>query len=240
MPDSSTRSYSAESNISTSEYMTDSFLKERSSEKTSGVPTQEIRQTLVLTNNSDYEIDGIKITDTIGTGASFVIGSLSIDGQTEPDFDPTLGYSLNKAISPNGGKVTIEYNIAIDSDPSVSQFSMASSISYEVNEMTFSERSNTVLVSIVKEKITIKKSASVLAVVSGQTITFTNVITNEGNMSNTNIMFYDPIPEGTTFVQHSVKVDGVSKDAYDPQTGFELDDLDAGQSTTITFDVLVN
>lgn len=240
MPDSSTHSYSAESNTSTTEYMTEAFLKVRSSEKTSGVPTQEIRQTLVLTNNSDYEIDNIQITDTIGTGASFVSGSLTIDGEAKASFDPTAGFNLGKAISQNGGSATIEYNIIIDNNPSVSQFSTVSTISYEVNEMTFSETSNTVAINVVNEKISIAKTASVLAVVSGQTITFTNVITNEGNMTNTNIMFYDPIPEGTTFVQHSVKVDGVSKDSFDPQTGFGLDDLGAGQSTTITFDVLVN
>lgn len=240
MPDSSTHSYSAESNVSTTEYMTDAFLKVRSTEKTSGVPSQEIRQTLVLTNNSDYDIENVKITDTIGMGANFVYGSLAIDDETKPDIDPTMGFNLGKTISANGGSVTITYTIAIDADPSASQFSTASSISYDVNEMTFSERSNTVLISIVKEKITIQKTASVLAVVSGQTITFTNTITNEGNMTNTNIVFYDPIPEGTTFVQHSVKIDGVNKDEFDPQVGFALDDLNAGQSTTITFDVLVN
>lgn len=240
MPDSTSHTYSAESNVSTSEYMTDSFLKVRSSAKTSGVPTQVISQTLVLTNNSEYEISNIKITDTIGTGATFVDGTLKIDNQTMPTYDPTLSFELGKNLSQNGGTSTITYDIAIDADASVTQLSTISSISYDVNEMTFSERSNSVLISIVNEKITIVKSASALAVVSGQTITFTNVITNEGNMTNTNIMFYDPIPEGTTFIQNSVKIDGVSKDLFDPQVGFAIDDLGAGQSTTVTFDVSVN
>lgn len=240
MPDSTSHTYSAESNVSTSEYMTDAFLKVRSSAKTSGVPTQTISQTLVLTNNSEYEISNIKITDTIGTGATFVDGTLKIDNQTMPTYDPTLSFELGKSLSQNGGTSTITYDIAIDADASVTQLSTISSIRYDVNEMTFSERSNSVLISIVNEKITIVKSASALAVVSGQTITFTNVITNEGNMTNTNIMFYDPIPEGTTFIQNSVKIDGISKDSFDPQIGFAIDDLGAGQSTTVTFDVSVN
>lgn len=240
MPDSTTHTYNAESNVSTSEYMTDSFLKVRSSSTASVVPSQKIRQTLVLTNNSDYDIENIKITDTIGTGANFEYGSLTIDSQAKPELDPTMGFNLETTLLKNGGNVTIAYDITIDNPISVNQFSTISVVSYEVNEMTFTEQSNTVLTTVVNEKITIEKSANVLAVVSGQKITFTNVITNEGNMTNTNIMFYDPIPEGTSFVQGSVKINNVSQDSYDPQIGFALDDLGAGQTTTVTFDVLVN
>lgn len=240
MPDNTTKSYSATSNESTTEYMTDAFLKKRTSERASVVPSQEIGQTLTLTNNSEYEISDVFITDTIGNGATFKEGSLTVNGKAHPYDDPTVGFDLGTTIVANGGVVTVSYDIVVDTAPSNTAISTISSIRYTVNEVTLNERSNTIVLSVLNEKISITKTASVLAVVSGQTITFTNVVTNDGTIKNTDIMFYDPIPSGTTFVENSVKIDNVVMAGYDPETGFKIPDLDAGQSLTITFDVAVN
>lgn len=241
MPDYSTQSYNTTSNESTTEYMTDAFVKERTSEKSRAVPNQEIRQTLTLTNNSDYDIENIRIIDTIGTGATIKDGSLIVDSVEKPTLDITSGITLENPITKNGGKAVIEYTIVVDSNPTVKLLSTVSHITYDVNEITnLKEQSNTTTIDIINEKLTIIKSANVLAVVSGQNITFTNIVKNEGNIKNTDIMFYDPIPDGTSFVENSVEINGAAKEGLNPATGFALDDLDAGQSHTVTFQVLVN
>lgn len=47
-------------------------------------------------------------------------------------------------------------------------------------------------------------------------------------------------PAGTTFVAGSVKINGISYPAYNPQTGFDLPALAVGESVTVEFDVKVN
>ncbi len=42
------------------------------------------------------------------------------------------------------------------------------------------------------------------------------------------------------FANGSVKIDGVRYPSYDPETGFDLPDLAAGESVTVEFDVKVN
>ena len=69
---------------------------------------------------------------------------------------------------------------------------------------------------------------------------FQNVTKNEGDIINTNLFFKDPIPEGTTFVAGSVKVNQEEKADFDPAVGFNLDDLNPNGEITVTFEVKVD
>ena len=46
--------------------------------------------------------------------------------------------------------------------------------------------------------------------VSGETLHYTSVITNTGDLDKVNMIFKDAIPAGTQFVAGSVKIDDVS------------------------------
>ena len=76
--------------------------------------------------------------------------------------------------------------------------------------------------------------------VKGDILTYTSVITNTGSVPVTDVIFRDEIPAGTTFVDGSVTVDGVSYPAYNPQTGFFAANLTPQASVTVTFQVQVN
>ena len=71
LPDTTVKSSSANSNFSSTENMTTSFTKVKSANKTYAMAGDEIQITLVLTNNSDYDITDISIKDTIDTKATF-------------------------------------------------------------------------------------------------------------------------------------------------------------------------
>ena len=76
--------------------------------------------------------------------------------------------------------------------------------------------------------------------VTTEILTYTSVITNTGSIPVTDVIFKDEIPVGTTFVNGSVTVNGVSFPAYNPQTGFFAANLTPQASVTVTFQVQVN
>ena len=84
------------------------------------------------------------------------------------------------------------------------------------------------------------KSVDKAYAVAGDILTYTSVITNTGSIPVTNVIFKDEIPVGTTFVDGSVTVGGVSYPAYNPQTGFFVANLTPQSSVTVTFQVQVN
>ena len=234
------QSIETKSNISTTENMTEAFTKVLSSAVTEAIAKEEIEQTLVLTNTGDITITEISIKNTISAGATFKAGSLTIDDVSQPTFDPVTGYELQKDIA-NGETVTVKYTIVIDDVPTVSEVTDTAEITYSVGEVdNLVENSNTVTIDIKNDVIKIVKTSSASAVIKGQTLTFQNVITNEGDVTNTELVFKDPIPAGTTFVDGSVKIDNVSQPTYNPETGFSLNDLEPNGQIVVTFDVTIN
>lgn len=239
LPDYSTRTNSVTSNESVTLYMTDLFVKDRSTASEYGIAGDEILQTLLLTNESEVEISNIRIKEKIDQGASFKAGSVEIDGTPYTNFDMTAGITLPDDI-PTKGDVTINYSIIIDDTPTTSLVSLANEITYDVNEVQdLTEDSNQVQINIVKPSIQITKSADKTAVTSGQTLRFTNVIQNNGEVTNTDIQFVDILPWGTSFVADSLYIDGVQQ-SLEPTTPISLKDLNPGEKTTVVFDVKVD
>lgn len=240
LPDGSQKEIDVKSNVSTTENMTTSFLKEKSAEKNFGIPRDEIKITLKLTNNSEYDVENVKIKDIISRGGSFKPLSLTINGVPFEDENPRIGITLSSPISKLGGTAEIAYILFIDAVPREDNVTLTSEITYSVNEVSnLVENSNTVEIQIIKGAIEIVKTASKNAVISGQIVSFDNVITNNGTVKNTNLFFKDELPEGTEFVENSVKVNDVSMPNYNPNTGFNLEELDVNKSIKVSFDVRV-
>ncbi|MGL5327671.1 MAG: DUF11 domain-containing protein, partial [Peptostreptococcaceae bacterium] len=72
------------------------------------------------------------------------------------------------------------------------------------------------------------------------TLTYTIVIKNTGNVSANNILFVDTIPNGTVFVNNSFSVNGSSIPGANPQVGVNLPSISPGGTSTITFNVTVD
>lgn len=239
LPDQSTKEVTIKSNESMTENMTTSFTKVRSTAKDYGEGGDEIEQTLVLTNNTEYSISGVQIMDTIGSGVTFKEGSVKIDEEPKADLNPLTGFNLEEDIAKNSS-VTIKYVVTVDNDVTEPSAEIKSKITYSVNEISdLEEYSNAVTITLTENNITIVKTSDKTAVISGQKLKFQNVIENKGKLKNTNITFKDQLPEDVEFVVGSVMIDGVSQGGSNPTVGFAIQDLEPNEKVTVTFEVTV-
>lgn len=237
LPDSSQHS----NNVTTNEAMvinlTTGFTKTRTSGKQYVTPNQEVEQTLTLINLTEHPIANIRILDTIGTGASFKYGSMTINGQSYPLFEADY-YELPEDLDADGGYAEIKYKIIVDEN-ATRDITTISNITYDYLERTdINENSNKLTLTLVQNIIKVEKTPSKSAVVSGDTITYTNIISNNGNIDNTDVWFEDVLTEGVEFVDGSVQIDGTAHADY-TLDGFSLDDLKSGGQTIVSFDVNV-
>lgn len=212
----------------------------RESERSWVVPEGKVIVTTTITNNSDIDVTDIRLTDTISDGGRFNSGSLKIGSQTYDELDPTEGINLPITIGGFGVDASISYEIVLDKYVDADVLTSSSTINFSLDGSSFSLNSNEVIINILKSGIVLLKSASANVVKLGDELTYTIEISNTGNLINTELFFRDPIPTNTSFVQKSVAIDGVLKEDLDPETGFNLKDLNPGDSVTVSFKVTVN
>ncbi|MBD5584869.1 MAG: DUF11 domain-containing protein [Clostridia bacterium] len=243
LPDGDTISAELDSNIVNTEILTYSVPKIKSGDKTFLQEGETSVHTVVITNNSQTQLFNLVFKDNMSSGATYVSGSVTVDGVSQPSYDPVAGFPL-PSLNP-GQAVTVTYTIQANNPMTQSPVTDFGTLSYSVDDPTrsevrFTENTNTVSVQIISNRITNVKSVDKAYAVKGDTLHYTSVITNTGSLLKNNLVFTDPIPAGTTFVAGSVKIDGTPYPAYDPQTGFALPDLAVGEAVTVEFDVTVD
>lgn len=243
LPDGQTIAAELDSNIVNTEILTYSVSKVKSSDKTFMQEGETAQQTVVITNNSQTKLFNLIFKDTMSSGATYVAGSVTVNGVAQPAYDPAAGFSLPD-LNP-GQSVTVSYTIRANNPVTQTPVTNFATLDYTVDdparsEVNFSENTNTVSIDIISNRMSVVKSVDKAYAVKGDNLHYTTVITNTGNLLKSDLVFTDPIPAGTTFVAGSVTVNGVSQPTYDPAAGFPLPDLAAGQSATVEFDVKVN
>ena len=209
----------------------------KTSEKTWTLPNKQITIKTTITNNTNENLEEITIVDIL-TNATFVDGSLKIGTQTYEGNNPITGFTLPVTLGA-GVDMTISYDVLVDEYPPQNKITNKSTITVSLDNNQYDIVSNELEISILDNDIALLKTANKKAVKKGDIITYTIVITNSGTITNTDLLFTDPIPDGTTFVENSFKVDGIVKDGANPQNGVQLNDLNANGSITIEFQVEV-
>ncbi len=215
------------------------IIVEKQAQKNWAIPKDEILVTTKITNNTDVNLEDFHFQDTLSTGASFVAGSVKVGSLEREELDPIAGFDLVATVGSLGGECEISYKILIDEYPEVDEITLASTINFTLDEKQFALTSNTARIALLNNEVYLLKTASTTAVKSGDEIVYTIEITNSGTIDNTDLYFEDKIPNGTQFVENSVKVNGVEKTIFDPATGFALEDLPAQGKITVEFTVKV-
>ena len=217
--------------------------KVKSADKTFMQEGETAQHTVVITNNSRTKLFNLIFKDNMSAGATYVAGSVTVNGVSQPAYDPVAGFPLPDLNA--GQAVTVGYTIQANNPMTQTPVTDFATLAYTVDDpvrgnVNFSENTNTVSVAIISNRMTVVKSVDKAYAVKGDNLHYTTVITNTGTLLKSDLVFTDPIPVGTTFVAGSVKIDGVNFPAYNPQAGFPLPDLPVGQDVTVEFDVKVD
>ena len=84
----------------------------KSANKTIAVSGDEIQYSSALTNSGSLPLTGIVFTDDIPAGTTFVSGSVSVNGISQPSYNPATGFPLaNLAV---GNSTTVEFDVTVN------------------------------------------------------------------------------------------------------------------------------
>ncbi|XBB56166.1 cell surface protein, partial [Bacillus sp. SW7] len=200
-----------------------------------------VTYTIAVTNTGNIPASATVLTDGLGAGASFVQNSVTINTIPQPGLDPSLGIHL--ADIPPGDTVFITFQAQILAIPPSGTLTNNALVNYEYtvnpnqSPAARSTITNTTVTPIIDATLVLNKNASTTFATIGDTITFTSSVTNIGNTSANNIVFTDTIPNGTTFVPNSFKLNGVTIPNTNPQNGINIGNLNANASVTLSFQV---
>ncbi|MNV97974.1 hypothetical protein D3C71_1931680 [compost metagenome] len=105
--------------------------------------------------------------------------------------------------------------------------------------LTGSSPSNVVVIPVSSPDVSVVKTTPAIDAVSGDIITYTLTVTNNGISPVNNVVLVDPIPVGTSFVAGSVTINGTPSPLDNPGVGIPLGTIAAGATVVVTFQVLV-
>lgn len=240
LPDFTKKYNNVESNYVRTENLSTSFLKVKSSSKTFVISGQKVDVSLSLTNSSALTISNIQIADEIDGDATFDVGTLKINDVAYPDFDPVQGFAFPFSITQADVPYDITYTLTVSATPTIANLTVFSTLNYSIDDGTqFTEESNPVSLPIVNNAISITSDFDKSAVLVGQPLKITSVITNSGTLTNKEVVYINPIPAGTRFVADSVVIDDVSAPTLNPSLGLPLSDIAPNDTKRISFDLIV-
>ncbi|HDR7983734.1 DUF11 domain-containing protein [Bacillus cereus] len=200
-----------------------------------------ITYTTTITNTGNTAATNITFTSAIPASTTFIPNSVTINGVQQSSAQPALGVNIPN-IAP-GETVTVTFQVNVISVPPSSSIMGNDTIlySYTVNPnsapATTSTSTNIATNPVLNAMITMVKSVDQTLVTLGDTITYTTILTNNGNTNATNITFTDLIPNGTTFITDSVTINGLTQIGLNPNTGITIGSIAPNSSISIAFQV---
>ena len=230
------------SNTVNTEVLSDEITKVFGTDKTNAGKGEKVHNTVTITNNSTTALGSASIVSPIPDGASFVEGSVKVNGVAAAGSNPVTGVAIPE-LKP-GETVTVEYDVQI-TNPSADNLKLGAELKYNVNdpkigEVTFTEPTNSVAIDVYVAKLSVVKSVDKTFAVKGDTLTYLITFGNDGNVDINDIYFTDAIPAGTTFVEKSVVVNDQSFAAYRPDIGYSIANLPPAAYVTTLFQVTVD
>ncbi|WP_446686397.1 DUF7507 domain-containing protein [Paenibacillus planticolens] len=200
----------------------------------SAVQGDTITYTSVVTNQGVENVNNVILTSIADPSTSFIPGSVSVNGISLPNTNPSTGIPIGSLAPNNPVTVTFEVKIIMPTSQVINQ----SSVSFTSGTFSGSSSSNNVVTPVTQPIIQAVKTANTTSATVGDTVLYSIVVSNTGNLSG-NVIVTDTIPTGTTYVANSAQVDGLPQAGADPVNGINAGSIAPGSSKTVSFSVLI-
>ena len=220
------------SNETETEFNKPVINSEKVADKTAVVAGEKLTYTIKVTNTG--KADGTAtVKDEVPTGTELVEGSIAINGSiksslTEKDLKEGIEVDVSKANENEAGTATVSFEVIVKQGTTGMLTNKAA-----VNEIPTDEVKTPV--------ITFSKKAEQSTVKAGEKILYTITLVNSSEVTG-KVIVKDEAPENTTFVEGSIKVNGVEKTELTKENlknGIEVE-VKENSEVTVTFEVTVN
>ncbi|WP_413379279.1 beta strand repeat-containing protein [Paenibacillus taichungensis] len=196
-----------------------------------------VTYSIVVTNQDTIPVTDILLTDAIPPGSVFAVGSVTVDGVSQPTSDPMTGIAVGTLLG--GASSTITFSVNVTSLPEPAELTDQAQVTFTSGTFSGASFSDVVTIPVFQAIIGITKTAVPTFAVVGQIISFQFIVNNTGNIDATTFLT-DIIPAETAFVPGTVLVDNISIPAADPNSGFSLGIVPAGGSVLVSFQIVIN
>lgn len=205
--------------------------------------TNIITYNFVITNIGNTLLKNVLFEDILQAESSFNSGTVYVNGVNMPSYNPNTGFSLSDI--PVGQQTTISFKVTANSIPANNELLNSGNVNYAYyvdpngSLTTKTKTSNTTTVYVYDTIVSTNKSVDKAIAKIGDTLNFTITVSNEGNVSAQHVVFKDTLDSNISFITNSVYINGTQQTGYNPNTGFNLADIAAGTTTTVTFAAII-
>lgn len=171
---------------------------------------EEFQYTITLADPCGNPLTNVFFQDTIPAGLSFVDGSVIVDGISQPQANPNIGFMVPDV--PVQGNITITFTVRADSIPAINPTLNHANMRYSYTPVEggipqeFEVETNEVPVTIAGDlaDISVTKTASPSPFRPGEPLTYTIVVHNAGPSVSENVVLTDTIPSGLLNPEYSI------------------------------------
>lgn len=164
-------------------------------------------------------MENIIVTDIIPANTSFIENSVIVNGSARPNDNPLSGIQLDN-IPPNT-TATILFQVRVTSIPQTNPISNTSTIEYQYTlpnqcllpKLLFHQFAVT---TINHATLNSNKTVDLAFATVGDALTYTITLNQTGNVAVNDVIIQDIIPQGTTFIENSVIVNGETLPGANP------------------------
>lgn len=197
-----------------------------------------LNYTVKITNTDNFTASNVVFKDIPPEGTSYITDSFKINNVLKLGANPINGVNVGDILP--GKSITVSFTISVNTLPSSGQITNSATSIFEGLAGTGTATSNIVTTFVKYVSLNLIKSQNKNSVILGDTLIYTTIIQNKGNVTATNVIFKDTPPVGTSFIQDSVNVNGFNKPGEDPSTGINVGTIMPGNFVTVSYEVTVD